>query len=88
MHVVQVADFGLSTKMDHLETHVSSMFQGTLTHMVRSDAMRCVMERGGAAPQPHTAHTAHTHAVKAYMHAVLQHTVRRPRQRRMQAGSR
>jgi len=29
----KVGDFGLSIKMDHMETHVSSMFQGTLTHM-------------------------------------------------------
>ena len=31
----QVADFGLSTQITQMETHVSSMFQGTLTHMVR-----------------------------------------------------
>jgi hypothetical protein len=28
----QVGDFGLSLKMDHMETHVSHAFQGTLTH--------------------------------------------------------
>eukprot|EP00983_Pelagomonas_calceolata_P000504 16810-Pelagomonas_calceolata.AAC.1 len=28
-----VSDFGLSVYMDHLETHVSSLFHGTLTHM-------------------------------------------------------
>ncbi|KAJ9524730.1 hypothetical protein QJQ45_024366 [Haematococcus lacustris] len=31
--VAKVADFGLSLKMDHLETHISSVFQGTMTHM-------------------------------------------------------
>ncbi|GBF87741.1 hypothetical protein Rsub_00452 [Raphidocelis subcapitata] len=30
--VAKVGDFGLSLKMDHLETHVSQVFQGTLTH--------------------------------------------------------
>jgi len=29
----KVSDFGLSVRMDHLETHVSSLFHGTLTHM-------------------------------------------------------
>jgi serine/threonine protein kinase len=29
----KVADFGLSVKMLHTETHVSNMFQGTITHM-------------------------------------------------------
>ncbi|PNG99028.1 putative serine/threonine-protein kinase, partial [Tetrabaena socialis] len=29
----KVADFGLSTRMEHQETHLSSCFQGTLTHM-------------------------------------------------------
>ena len=33
--LMQVADFGLSTQITQTETHVSSMFQGTLTHMVR-----------------------------------------------------
>lgn len=27
----QVADFGLAVRMNHLETHVSGLFQGTLT---------------------------------------------------------
>ncbi|GLI65793.1 hypothetical protein VaNZ11_009413 [Volvox africanus] len=31
--VAKVADFGLSTRMEHQETHLSSCFQGTLTHM-------------------------------------------------------
>ncbi len=31
--VAKVADFGLSTRMEHAETHLSSCFQGTLTHM-------------------------------------------------------
>ncbi|KAF5831662.1 kinase-like domain-containing protein, partial [Dunaliella salina] len=31
--ICKVSDFGLSVRMDHLETHVSSLFQGTLTHM-------------------------------------------------------
>ena len=31
---MQVADFGLSLQMDHMETHISSVFQGTMTHMV------------------------------------------------------
>jgi len=31
--VCKVSDFGLSVRMDHLETHVSSLFQGTMTHM-------------------------------------------------------
>lgn len=26
----QVADFGLSLKMDHMETHISSVWQGTM----------------------------------------------------------
>ncbi|KXZ47914.1 hypothetical protein GPECTOR_32g527 [Gonium pectorale] len=29
----KVADFGLAIKMDHMSTHVSRTFQGTLTHM-------------------------------------------------------
>eukprot|EP00878_Enallax_costatus_P026891 GHUV01028902.1.p1 GENE.GHUV01028902.1~~GHUV01028902.1.p1 ORF type:complete len:767 (+),score=239.67 GHUV01028902.1:298-2598(+) len=29
----KVADFGLAVKMDHMETHLSNAFQGTLTHM-------------------------------------------------------
>ncbi|GFR47438.1 hypothetical protein Agub_g9161 [Astrephomene gubernaculifera] len=29
----KVADFGLSTRMEHQETHLSACFQGTLTHM-------------------------------------------------------
>lgn len=29
----QVADFGLSVKMDHMETHLSNTFQGTMSHM-------------------------------------------------------
>jgi hypothetical protein len=29
----QVGDFGLALKMDHMETHISSVFQGTMTHM-------------------------------------------------------
>jgi hypothetical protein len=31
--VAKVGDFGLSLKMDALETHVSQVFQGTVTHM-------------------------------------------------------
>jgi serine/threonine protein kinase len=31
--LLQVGDFGLSLKMDHLETHVSNVYQGTMTHM-------------------------------------------------------
>eukprot|EP00200_Dunaliella_tertiolecta_P012532 CAMPEP_0202391034 /NCGR_PEP_ID=MMETSP1127-20130417/91622_1 /ASSEMBLY_ACC=CAM_ASM_000462 /TAXON_ID=3047 /ORGANISM="Dunaliella tertiolecta, Strain CCMP1320" /LENGTH=541 /DNA_ID=CAMNT_0048993441 /DNA_START=1120 /DNA_END=2745 /DNA_ORIENTATION=+ len=31
--ICKVSDFGLSVRMDHLETHVSSLFQGTMTHM-------------------------------------------------------
>ncbi|GLC33295.1 hypothetical protein PLESTB_000349600 [Pleodorina starrii] len=31
--MAKVADFGLAIKMDHLKTHVSATFQGTLTHM-------------------------------------------------------
>jgi hypothetical protein len=30
---LQVGDFGLSLKMDHTDTHISSVYQGTLTHM-------------------------------------------------------
>jgi serine/threonine protein kinase len=37
----KVSDFGLSFKMDQAETHVSSMFQGTQTHMAPE-----VMESG------------------------------------------
>lgn len=33
---VQVCDFGLSLHMAAGETHVSEVFQGTLTHMVRA----------------------------------------------------
>uniref|UniRef100_A0A7S0WL53 Protein kinase domain-containing protein n=1 Tax=Chlamydomonas leiostraca TaxID=1034604 RepID=A0A7S0WL53_9CHLO len=29
----KVADFGLAVRMEHTETHMSGMFQGTLTHM-------------------------------------------------------
>lgn len=32
-YTTQVADFGLAVRMDHLETHVSGLFQGTMTHM-------------------------------------------------------
>jgi hypothetical protein len=31
---LQVADFGLSVMLDADETHMSNMYQGTLTHMV------------------------------------------------------
>jgi len=31
--VAKVGDFGLSVKMDHMDTHMSDMYQGTLTHM-------------------------------------------------------
>jgi serine/threonine protein kinase len=31
--VGKVGDFGLSLKMDHLETHLSNVYQGTMTHM-------------------------------------------------------
>ncbi|KAG2491275.1 hypothetical protein HYH03_010282 [Edaphochlamys debaryana] len=31
--VAKVADFGLSVRLDHAATHVSHMFQGSLTHM-------------------------------------------------------
>lgn len=31
--VAKVADFGLSLKMDHMETHISAVYQGTMTHM-------------------------------------------------------
>uniref|UniRef100_A0A383VFW0 Protein kinase domain-containing protein n=1 Tax=Tetradesmus obliquus TaxID=3088 RepID=A0A383VFW0_TETOB len=31
--VAKVGDFGLSLKMDHTATHISSVYQGTLTHM-------------------------------------------------------
>ncbi|KAG1672491.1 hypothetical protein FOA52_002799 [Chlamydomonas sp. UWO 241] len=31
--IAKVADFGLSVKMDHMQTHLSNMFQGTMTHM-------------------------------------------------------
>lgn len=32
--VAKVADFGLSMRIDPDATHVSNVFQGTLTHMV------------------------------------------------------
>ena len=31
--VAKVGDFGLSLKMDHTETHISHVYQGTMTHM-------------------------------------------------------
>ena len=31
--VAKVADFGLSVQMNQTETHVSGLYQGTLTHM-------------------------------------------------------
>mmetsp|Transcript_4672 Transcript_4672/g.14117 ORF Transcript_4672/g.14117 Transcript_4672/m.14117 type:complete len:888 (-) Transcript_4672:1869-4532(-) len=31
--VAKVADFGLSVRMEHSETHMSDLFQGTVTHM-------------------------------------------------------
>eukprot|EP00878_Enallax_costatus_P013393 GHUV01014005.1.p1 GENE.GHUV01014005.1~~GHUV01014005.1.p1 ORF type:complete len:832 (+),score=111.45 GHUV01014005.1:893-3388(+) len=31
--VAKVCDFGLSLKMDHAETHLSNVYQGTMTHM-------------------------------------------------------
>ncbi|KAF5837077.1 kinase-like domain-containing protein [Dunaliella salina] len=31
--ICKVSDFGLSVRMDNQETHVSSLFQGTMTHM-------------------------------------------------------
>ena len=30
----KVVDFGLSVKLDHMATHMSNAFQGTMTHMV------------------------------------------------------
>lgn len=33
LRVRQVADFGLAVRIDSAETHMSGMFQGTLTHM-------------------------------------------------------
>lgn len=35
--VGKVGDFGLSLKMDRHETHISQVFQGTLSHMVMRD---------------------------------------------------
>ncbi|GFR51737.1 hypothetical protein Agub_g14113, partial [Astrephomene gubernaculifera] len=32
-YVAKVADFGLSMRMDPHETHVSNVYQGTITHM-------------------------------------------------------
>ena len=32
--VAKVADFGLSVQIDRLQTHMSNVFHGTLTHMV------------------------------------------------------
>ncbi len=29
----KVADFGLSVKMDNMATHMSNVFQGTMSHM-------------------------------------------------------
>jgi serine/threonine protein kinase len=29
----KISDFGLSLKLNQVETHVSNMFQGTMTHM-------------------------------------------------------
>ena len=29
----KVGDFGLSLKIDHMETHISQVYQGTMTHM-------------------------------------------------------
>lgn len=49
--VAKVADFGLSVRMDHMETHMSGVFQGTLTHMVsvgQSQACRSVVSRCSA----------------------------------------
>ena len=31
--IAKVADFGLSTQIEHTQTHASNLFQGTLTHM-------------------------------------------------------
>ncbi|KAG1672489.1 hypothetical protein FOA52_002797 [Chlamydomonas sp. UWO 241] len=31
--IAKVADFGMSVKMDNMQTHLSNMFQGTITHM-------------------------------------------------------
>ena len=31
--VAKVADFGLSVQMNNIETHVSGLYQGTLSHM-------------------------------------------------------
>ncbi len=28
--IAKVADFGLSLKMDHMETHISAVYQGTM----------------------------------------------------------
>lgn len=33
--VAKVADFGLSMRIDPNATHVSNVYQGTMTHMVR-----------------------------------------------------
>lgn len=39
--VGKVGDFGLSLKMDVHETHVSQVFQGTLSHMAPGACVRC-----------------------------------------------
>lgn len=45
--VAKVGDFGLSLKMDNMETHVSQMYQGTMSHMApgrwQCGQLRCVV---------------------------------------------
>lgn len=39
--VGKVGDFGLSLKMDMHETHISQVFQGTMSHMAPGKSMFC-----------------------------------------------
>lgn len=48
--VGKVGDFGLSLKMDVHETHISQVFQGTLSHMAPGEAVA----HAAAVPKPQT----------------------------------
>eukprot|EP00983_Pelagomonas_calceolata_P081776 1155691-Pelagomonas_calceolata.AAC.3 len=52
---LKVSDFGLSVRMENMETHVSSLFQGTMTHMAPEVLLKGTCSKASdvyAAPAP------------------------------------
>ena len=43
----KVGDFGLSLKIDHMETHISQVYQGTMTHMAPGKYLPLIRPRTG-----------------------------------------